>query len=305
MNPKVLITGYPGFLADCLVSYLEPQGYDIYTLGLLNSSRNNHIISDLSEGIASIPDIDFDIVIHAAGKAHVVPRNQEEKNSFYKVNLNGTFNLIQSIANLSIPPKSFIFISTVAVYGKEAGENIDETIELAADTPYGKSKKLAEDYILNWKTIAKKMIVRLPLLVGNKPPGNLGRMINSIKNGTYFNIGNGCAKRSMVLADDIAQFIPTLAQHEGVYNLTDGYHPTFAELQNKFCNVLNKKKNPNIPYSIAKIVARIGDKWDRIPLNSNILSKMTSNLTFSDEKARKELGWSPRKVLDEIHNIFS
>ena len=305
MNPKVLITGYPGFLADCLVSYLDPQGYDIYTLGLLNAPRNNHILSDLSEEIHLIHDIDFDIVLHAAGKAHTVPKNKKEEDSFYKVNLNGTANLIKALDNLSTPSKSFIFISTVAVYGKEAGENIDETIELAADTAYGKSKKLAEDYILNWKTTAKKTIIRLPLLVGKNPPGNLAKMIKSIKNGTYFNVGKGEAKRSMVLADDIARFIPTLAQHEGVYNLTDGYHPTFAELQNKFCDVLNKKKNPNIPYSIAKIVARIGDKWDRIPLNSNILSKMTSNLTFSDEKSRKELGWSPRKVLDEIHNIFS
>ena len=38
--------------------------------------------------------------------------------------------------------------------------------------------------------------------------------------------------------------------------------------------------------------------------NSSILEKLTNDLTFSDEKARKELGWNPRKVLNEIPNVI-
>ncbi len=302
---KFLVTGHPGFLSNSFVRYFDTKGYDIYTAGLLKANRRNHIVFDLSSDIPPcLPDIKFDIVIHAAGKAHTVPKNKDEEKLFYKVNFDGTVNLIKALENLTVAPKVFIFVSTVAVYGMETGENIDESIELYPDSAYGKSKKLAEDYILNWKTTAKKMIIRLPLLVGKNPPGNLGKMISSIKNRTYFNIGNGSAKRSMVLAEDIARFIPTLAQHEGIYNLTDGYHPSFAELQSRICEVLKKRKNPNIPYPIAKVLARIGDKWDKIPFNSNVLNKMTSNLTFSDEKARIELGWNPGNVLDEIPTIF-
>ena len=300
---KILITGYPGFLSNYLVRFFDAE-CNVYRLGLSDASKSNHIVVDLSNTVPLLPNIEFDIVVHAAGKAHIVPKNKDEEDLFYKVNFDGTVNLIRALNNLSVSPKSFIFISTVAVYGRETGESICETAEPCPNSAYAKSKKLAEEYTLNWKTTARKMIVSLPLIVGKNPPGNLGKMIDSIKKGVYFNIGDGKAKRSMVLAEDIARFIPTLAQHEGIYNLTDGYHPSFAELQSIICEVLKKRKKPNIPYPIAKLFAKLGDKWNKIPFNSNMLDKMTNNLTFSDEKARRELGWNPRKVLNEIPNIF-
>lgn len=38
-------------------------------------------------------------------------------------------------------------------------------------------------------------ILRLPLLVGTNPPGNLGAMIKGIARGYYFNIGGGKSKK--------------------------------------------------------------------------------------------------------------
>lgn len=38
-------------------------------------------------------------------------------------------------------------------------------------------------------------------------------------------------------------------------------------------------------------------------INSYKLEKMTKSLTFSNEKARKELGWEPLDVLENYKNI--
>jgi len=308
---NILITGYPGFLGNYIYRFFHNAGYNVYTLGLLNSDHSHHLVTDISTEVPNIPDVEFDIVIHAAGKAHVVPKTEEEKNLFYKVNLEGTKNLIQSIDKLSTPPKSFIFVSTVAVYGLEEGELLDESTQLNPTTPYGESKKLAEKYINNWKTTTKKMIIRLPLLVGINPPGNLGKMISAIKKGYYFNIAGGKAKRSMVLAEDIAAYLPILAEYEGTYNLTDGYHPLFKELSSAIKSIIKNRKSSclSIPFPLIKIFAFIGDFIQKItkksfPVNSLVLKKMTSDLTFSDKKARKDLGWNPQKVLDELANII-
>ena len=47
------------------------------------------------------------------------------------------------------PPKALVFISTVAVYGCESGELITEEHPLEGETPYAKSKILAEEYLTN------------------------------------------------------------------------------------------------------------------------------------------------------------
>jgi hypothetical protein len=42
-----------------------------------------------------------------------------------------------------------------------------------------------------------------------------------------------------------------------------------------------------------------------VPLNLRSLTKMTSTLTFSDERARKELGWNPSRVLDHAAELVN
>jgi nucleoside-diphosphate-sugar epimerase len=134
----------------------------------------------------------------------------------------------------------------------------------------------------------------LPLLVGDNPPGNLGSMIKAINKGYYFNINGGKAKKSMVLIEDVSRFIPKVKAVGGIYNLTDGNHPTFKDLS----EAISKRKIYNIPLFIAKLLGLLGDIFgDTAPVNSKTIKKLISNLTFDDSKARK-LGWEPHSVLE-------
>lgn len=201
-------------------------------------------------------------------------------------------------------PKQFVFISSVSVYGLEYGINIDEYSLLNAKDPYGLSKIQAEQMVLDWCQNNKVVctILRLPLLVGINPPGNLGAMLNAIKKGYYFNVGGGKAKKSMVLAEDVARFIPFIAPIGGIYNLTDGEHPTFSSLS----KAIAKNPPPNLPLILAKIVGTIGDLLgSKAPLNSIKIKKITSDLTFDDSKARKK-GWNPHSVVEYLkhHDLY-
>ena len=45
-------------------------------------------------------------------------------------------------------------------------------------------------------------------------------------------------------------------------------------------------------------MAKVGDLLgSKAPINSYKLEKMTKSLTFSNEKARRDLGWEPLDVL--------
>lgn len=298
----ILLTGASGFLGRYLRPYLEKSG-TLYTLGRKRDINPFHILSDLS---LKKPDLKlhFKYVVHAAGKAHVVPRNKKEAGLFYKVNVLGTKHLLEALEEAGIP-EHFIFISSVAVYGLNQGLNISENQPSLATDPYGKSKKEAEELIRDWCLRFKVplLILRLPLIAGKQPPGNLGRMIHAITNGKFWLAGEGNAQKSMVLAEDVAALIPRVFHKEGIYHLTDGVHPSFEQLASLISEKLGKPKVVSLPERVLKIFAGIGDfleKW--LPgfsfgFNGLMYQKLTQSLTFSDALARKELKWSPRQVL--------
>ncbi len=289
---NILITGANGFLGKTILNVLNTN--NIITLSRANSTLN----FDLSNSIPLI-DTHIDLVIHAAGKAHLNPITNDEILNFYTTNVIGTKNLLNGmVAN---PPKKFVFISSVSVYGLISGQNIKESTILKARDPYGKSKIEAEDVIIKWcfDHKVKCTILRLPLVVGDNPPGNLGAMIRGIKKRYYFNIGCGNAKKSMVLASDVAKFILKASEIGGIYNLSDGYHPTFNELSKNIARKMGKSYVPNLPKLFAYVLAKFGDHLgDKFPLNSDKFLKITSTLTFDDNKARMAFGWDPFPVLD-------
>ncbi|MBF4470276.1 NAD-dependent epimerase/dehydratase family protein [Flavobacterium sp. HJJ] len=291
---SILITGSSGFLGGILKKSFK----DEKVFELNRKSGDYHC----SLAIA-IPNFNerFYLVIHSAGKAHSVPKTAEDKKQFVDVNVTGTLNLLQGLEKTGIP-KQFVYISSVSVYGQEFGNNIDEKFPVVAKDPYGSSKIEAETLVKNWcdKYNIVCTILRLPLLVGENPPGNLGAMLKAIDKGFYFNIAGGKARKSMVLAEDVAAFIPKVATVGGTYNLTDGVHPDFNELSTIISERKNKKTPFNLPLSIAKLVGYVGDLLgNKAPINSMKLKKITSDLTFDDSKAR-ELGWNPQSVLDYL-----
>ena len=139
----------------------------------------------------------------------------------------------------------------------------------------------------------------MPLVVGLNPPGNLGAMIKGIRKGYYFNIAGGSAKKSMVLASDVAKYLLKASEIGGTFNLTDGYHPSFFELSENISHQLGKNRPKNLPLWLAKVSALIGDLFGaKAPLNSDKLCKITSDFTFDDTKAREAFGWDPTPALE-------
>jgi nucleoside-diphosphate-sugar epimerase len=305
---NVLITGASGFLGTYVKESSKVKGSVIYTLGRrIQKDVKEHIHWETSK-LPKLKDLCYEKIIHIAGKAHSIPKSEEEIQKFYDVNFLGTKNLLAAIDTLNKKPKCFIFISTVAVYGLYKGEGINESIEKNPVTPYGTSKLKAESLIQDWcsKNECHAIIFRLPLIAGENPPGNLGVMKKTIKQNRYPQIKDNQSRKSIVLASDVADLITNHSFKEsGIYNLTDGIHPSFEEIEEAIVRRLNTSIKIVIPKFAISVIAKLGDILESVfkknmPISTLKLQKMTSSLTFDDTKARKELGWKPNPVLPFI-----
>lgn len=296
MKKKILLTGSSGFLGGYILHFLENKNYEVIKVG---RSLKSDINIDLS--LNKLSKIDVDYVIHVAGKAHVMPKTEEVKKEFFKVNYIGTNNLLHGLDTTKL--QSIIFISSVAVYGKEVGELIDEKYPTLGNTPYALSKIQAEQSIIDFGITnnIKTVVLRLPLVSGKNPPGNLSAIIEAIDKGYYFRIGKGEAKKSIIAAADVANLIPELFDLNGVYNLTDIKHPMISEIDSVIAEKFNKRIK-RIPKGLIWIIAKIGDIFSFFPFNSSKFYKLTKNLTFSNKKLFNEIKYRPSKGLSEIAN---
>ena len=303
-----LVTGSQGFLGRHVTRGLEAAGWEIRSVD--REPGPSVLQFDLCQEVPRLPARTWDAVFHLAGLAHSVPRSAHESERFFQVNVGGTQNLLRALDQPGIDVGGVVLVSTVAVYGLESGELLDESTPRNAEDPYGSSKRQAEDCVTEWCEArgARCGILRLPLVAGANPPGNLGAMIRGLRRGRYLGIGDGSARRSLVLATDVAEVLPLVAEHGGVYHLTDGVHPSFRELEGALCGAMGRSRPRRIPLAIAVAGGRLGDAIGAvtgrdIPLNSRVVSKMTSTLTFSDELARRDLGWCPRPVTSAAPEI--
>lgn len=294
---RLLFTGGTGFLGKNIMPLLMEK-YEVVTCGI---TPDDAIQANLAKEAPKF-DQHFDIVLHACGKAHVVPKTEAEKLAFFDVNYQGTVNLCSALEKVGVP-KALVFISTVAVYGCEYGNLITEEHPLNGGSPYAKSKIMAEKYLTEWgkKHNVVLGILRPSLLAGKNAPGNLGAMVNGVRKGFYMNIAGGSVVKSILMAEDIARILPFLIEKGGIYNVCDTRQPSFGELSISVAKQLGKRKPVSIPYWMAWCMAKVGDLLgSKAPINSYKLKKMTKSLTFSNEKARRELGWEPMDVLENF-----
>ena len=89
---NLLFTGGTGFLGKNARSALDKM-YGVTTCGI---APDDIIKANLAKEVPMI-DQHYDVVLHACGKAHIVPKTEAEKQAFFDVNYQGTINLCAAL----------------------------------------------------------------------------------------------------------------------------------------------------------------------------------------------------------------
>lgn len=260
-SKKIIITGSSGFIGLNLIQHLSSQAYQIDKLNLRNDFWQSNI------------GIEYNAIIHLAGKAHDL-KNVANPDEYYKVNYELTKQLFDIFLESSA--SVFVFMSSVKAVADEAVGVLTEEFEANPQTHYGKSKLLAEDYILS-KDIPnnKRVFILRPCIIhgpGNK--GNLNLLYQLVSKGLPWPLGVFENKRSFCSIDNVCFVIQQILNQEdipsGIYNLADDQAISTNRLieliaisQNKFAKIYT------IPKKFIIAIAKFGD-YLKLPLNSEV-----------------------------------
>jgi nucleoside-diphosphate-sugar epimerase len=276
---KILLTGSTGFIGQSFIEYSKI--HTIQPLSLRNIDANGLNIADSN------------IVVHLAGKAHDL-KNVSSPKDYYTINYGLTKALFDSF--LQSDAQKFIFISSVKATADKTEGILTETHSSNPQTPYGKSKLMAEDYILANLPAHKSVFILRPCIVhgkGNK--GNLNLLYSFVKKGIPYPLAAFHNQRSFLTIENLCFVINELSERNdvpsGIYNVADNEPLSTNEVVEIIAESMGKQSQKwYFPKSIIKFIAQIGNIVPFIPIDSEKLDKLTENYIVSNQKIKTALG---------------
>lgn len=311
---NVAITGGTGCLGQPLFRKLHSVGCSVRLLvpteeHVSESIRGAQIVrGDINNAVAISRLLEgVDVVFHLAAKVHDFEGRVNSE--FERVNIDGTRLLLRQAGAAGV--KRLVMYSTVGVYGKDGDFRGDEQSPCQPQTPYSISKHSAEQMVLSTARGAgpEGVVLRFPVAYGELDRGNMFRMIDAIRRHRFVVFGSGLNVRSMISAVNaseaavLAGFMPNCAGK--VYCVTDGVDYTFNQLVDSISKCLSTSwRPPKIPLVLANAIGKVGDIYSGAvgrpaPFGMATVRKLSTNLTFSCERIKRELGYMPIQSLAE------
>jgi nucleoside-diphosphate-sugar epimerase len=282
---KIIITGNKGFVGSNLVDFLISKNKKF--LGISRNPTVKEIsYKELNKELLS----ETKAFIHLSGKAHDLKKTSEDQ-EYFEVNTELTKILFDKF--LESTCETFIYMSSVKAAADEVKGILVEDVTPNPVTVYGKSKLLAENYILSKEIPQNKRVYILrPCMIhgpGNK--GNLNLLYSFVSKGIPY--GKYENKRSFVSVENLCFIINELIDNSkiesGIYNIADDKSFSTKELVALVARTLGKPiKILNTPKFLINLIAKIGDFFP-LPINSERTVKLTENYVVSNEKVKRAL----------------
>ena len=149
----VLITGGAGYIGSTAVEIMRGQGYELSILDDCSTGHADSLPADvrfvqgslLNEGEIAQALMGVDAVIHFAGKS-LVGESVEKPDLYQRVNVGGTRNLLDGMHTAGV--KKIVFSSSAATYGEPVEIPIKESAQTSPTNPYG-ATKLEIDHMIH------------------------------------------------------------------------------------------------------------------------------------------------------------
>lgn len=317
---KILITGASGFIGSFIVEEALRQGFETWAVVRESSSRSflqDERIHFIELNLSSeeqlkeqLKEHQFDYVVHAAGVTKCL-----HKEDFFRINTEGTKNLVRALIALQMPLKRFVYISSLSIMGaireEQPYQEIRESDKAQPNTAYGKSKIEAEEWLDTVKGLP--YVILRPTGVYGPRERDYFMMAKSIQAHTDFAVGFKQQDITFVYVTDVVQAV-FLALEKGQtgrrYFLSDGevyQSSTFSDLIRK------ELGNPwwiriTAPIWLLRVITFCGEYIGHMTgkvtaLNNDKYYIMRQrNWRCDIEPARQELGYEPKvKLAEGVH----
>lgn len=302
------MSGAHGFLGAAVVRELLERGMEVVALVTpwadlrrLAGLQFEQVQVDLSR--AGPPPASLagcSALVHLAA----LVRDWGTDSDFEPVNVAGTDRLLQTAVQAGI--RRFVHVSSVAVHRYSGYFNSDpESAPLDGDlTAYARSKVRAELLVrnsgLDWT------ILRPGLWPYGRSDPTLSQVAQALRRRRLPLVAGGRSRLNTVYAGNfahgVALALETGAGVHGTFVIADEGAPSWAELFTEIAGILGgAAPRLSLPVPLARLAGGlVEDTWTLArlkrepPLTRYRASLMQADLHFSDEPARRQLGYAPR-----------
>jgi len=219
---RILVTGANGFVGRALVSSLS--GRDDCSVAVLSRYYTESFGESVHQTVSEQPFEELalaqavrgvDVIIHCAGRAHVMSESTDSALSEYLL-VNVEFSRRLARAAVKVGVARLVYLSSVKVNGESTerrGPFHPEDVPDPQD-PYGVSKWEAEQALRDeLGHECELVVVRPPLIYGPGVKGNLETLQRAIVNKRLLPLGALSNLRSMIGLANLVDFIGCCARH--------------------------------------------------------------------------------------------
>lgn len=314
---KVLITGAGGYIGSVSAKLFLDKGYDVvavdnFTTGYRQPleylkekypGKFNFYEVDLKGDISSVLEKEKDIkaVIHYAASC-IVDESMKNPGKYFHNNVAATANLLSSMDKYGI--KNIIFSSTCAVYGEAEYYPIDEKHPLKPTTPYGASKKMAEEVIQWYQRLRgfNYMILRYFNVCGAADDGTIGdsKKPSSLLVQNAVRGAMGIEKFYLTCPEVDTPDKTPIRDYINVVDLNEAHLNAFEYLmKEQKSDIINLGTGTgNSVLEVVKEVGKITGKEiaiDKANTRQGDDAKKVADIT----KAKTVLGWTPKRTMED------
>jgi len=313
---EILVTGGNGFVGRHLVSALRNRGDGVRVLALPGEDAGALAASGVAvfRGDIRRPETlvtamhGVDSVLHLAAMMDVWRPFED----YHAVNVTGTENVCR--AALAAGVRRLVHMSSSSVYGMALGRPADERSELRPfRDPYPQTKA-AGDEAVQRMIVADRLpavIVRPDQIFGPGDHLHFGRMADRLRAGKGVIVGKGDNALPLVYVDDVVQgLLLALDDDDAVgqaYNITNDRPLTQAQFLRAIAREVGAgPPRLHLPYRalyaagyLAERVAALAPSSRRPPVTRLGVAFAGTDNRYAIDKARRELGYTPRVDLDE------
>ena len=314
-SKKVLITGHTGFKGSWLSLFLNYLNSDLYGIsrekkeGIYKISKLEDLFeSELFTDIATndnkvvedyIKTVEPDIVFHFAAQSLVIEGYKNPKDTIYS-NIIGSYNIME-VVNEVKTIKSLIISTTDKVYKNSNSKNKEDS-ELGGKGFYSSSKVAVENLITAFinSTVNKDLnisTVRSGNVIGGGERAN-DRLLTDL------------IKSAQSNKDFILRMPDSIRPWQYILDSIYGYLLVAEDnFNNGRSEVFNLNSEPNNKFNSKYLSDLFIKNWGsqiKVINENQDKFKEVDILTINSEKAKNELGWSPKyDIPNTINNIVA